>query len=411
MKNNTLLLAVAILIAACTTNNEKIHCHLEGTVADSTYTKMLLSPSCSDLRAISPDTIPVINGKFSFDIYTDQVMPYELIAMEEYNSGTWYTSEFFAEEGTVNITFYSRTEEKVPTMHSESPTNRRFLQLNAQLDSIIAPLAQEEDSLIKIGRWETPRMMELNTLFEAAKDEQTKKELRRQANALYESGEAYTPEYHVLQAKSDKAYEEMEKFTIDFIRNDRTIVGLHMLQRQTMQRSPDESLCTALFNEIYKPLFKDHPLGEYMDIWVQSRGVKVGGHYIDFTAPDLDGNRHTLSKEIDGKVALIDLWASWCGPCRRTSKSMIPVYEKYKERGFTIVGVAREEKRENMASALANDGYPWLNLLELNDENKIWSKYGVNYSGGITILVDRDGTILAIRPTAEEVEKILRERL
>ena len=110
MKNNTLLLAVAILIAACTTNNEKIHCHLEGTVADSTYTKMLLSPSCSDLRAISPDTIPVINGKFSFDIYTDQVMPYELIAMEEYNSGAWYTSEFFAEEGTVNITFYSRFE-------------------------------------------------------------------------------------------------------------------------------------------------------------------------------------------------------------------------------------------------------------------------------------------------------------
>ena len=87
---------------------------------------------------------------------------------------------------------------------------------------------------------------------------------------------------------------------------------------------------------------------------------------------------------------------------------MIPFYEKYKERGFTIVGVAREEKRENMASALANDGYPWLNLLELNDENKIWSKYGVNYSGGITILVDRDGTILAIRPTAEEVEKILK---
>jgi hypothetical protein len=64
-----------------------------------------------------------------------------------------------------------------------------------------------------------------------------------------------------------------------------------------------------------------------------------------------------------------------------------------------------------MASALANDGYPWLNLLELNDENKIWSKYGVSYSGGITILVDRDGTILAIRPTAEEVEKILMERL
>ena len=116
-------------------------------------------------------------------------------------------------------------------------------------------------------------------------------------------------------------------------------------------------------------------------------------------------------KEIAGKIALIDLWASWCGSCRRTSKSMIPLYEKYKERGFTVVGVARESKREDMERALARDGYPWLNLLELQDEHKIWEKYGVSRAGGITVLVDRDGTILAIHPTAEEVERILQEKL
>ncbi|WP_159106318.1 TlpA family protein disulfide reductase [Bacteroides faecichinchillae] len=41
--------------------------------------------------------------------------------------------------------------------------------------------------------------------------------------------------------------------------------------------------------------------------------IKSGGDYIDFTAPDLEGLHHTLSKEIRGKVALIDLWTSWCG--------------------------------------------------------------------------------------------------
>ena len=70
---------------------------------------------------------------------------------------------------------------------------------------------------------------------------------------------------------------------------------------------------------------------------------------------------------------------------------MIPLYEKYKERGFTVVGVARESKREDMERALARDGYPWLNLLELQDEHKIWEKYGVSRAGGITVLVDRDG--------------------
>ena len=137
----------------------------------------------------------------------------------------------------------------------------------------------------------------------------------------------------------------------------------------------------------------------------------MGNRYIDFTAPALDGTPHTLNKEIAGKIALIDLWASWCGPCRRTSVSMIPIYEAYKDRGFTVVGVAREEKRENMERALAQDGYPWLNLLELRDENNIWSKYGVSNAGGVTVLVDRDGTILAVHPTAEEVERILQEKL
>ena len=90
---------------------------------------------------------------------------------------------------------------------------------------------------------------------------------------------------------------------------------------------------------------------------------------------------------------------------------MIPIYNAYKERGFTIVGVARENKREDMQQAIAKDGYPWLNLLELSDENNIWSKYGVNYAGGITVLVDCDGTILDIIPTADEVVRILKEKL
>jgi thiol-disulfide isomerase/thioredoxin len=137
----------------------------------------------------------------------------------------------------------------------------------------------------------------------------------------------------------------------------------------------------------------------------------VGGRYIDFTAPALDGTPHTLSKEIAGKIALIDLWASWCGPCRRTSMSMIPIYEAYKDRGFTIVGVARENNSEDMKLAIEKDGYPWLNLLELKDENKIWEKYGVGNSGGRTVLVNSDGTILAVSPTAAEVEEILQKML
>ena len=98
----------------------------------------------------------------------------------------------------------------------------------------------------------------------------------------------------------------------------------------------------------------------------------------------------------------------WVG---RFADELAEGYEKYKDYGFTIVGVARESSRDNMRRAVAQDGYPWLNLLELHGKNKIWNKYGVEGSGGITVLVDRDGTILAVAPTAEEVEQILQEKL
>ena len=167
-----------------------------------------------------------------------------------------------------------------------------------------------------------------------------------------------------------------------------------------------------LYITIYKPMFPEHPYTSSIALMLQSLDrIKVGGNYIDFTAPDLQGNPVRLSEQIDGKVALIDLWASWCGPCRRAAKSMIPVYEKYKSKGFTVVGIAREKAMQTAVAAAAQDGYPWKILVEIGDAGNIWSMYGVGNSGGGTFLVDRDGKILAISPTTEEVEDILKKML
>jgi hypothetical protein len=60
-----------------------------------------------------------------------------------------------------------------------------------------------------------------------------------------------------------------------------------------------------------------------------------------------------------------------------------------------------------MRKAIDRDGYKWLNLLELNDKALIWEQYGVPNGGGMTVLVDRDGKILAVNPKAGEVREIL----
>ena len=90
---------------------------------------------------------------------------------------------------------------------------------------------------------------------------------------------------------------------------------------------------------------------------------------------------------------------------------MIPVYEKYKDKGFTVVAIARERKREDMENAARKDGYPWTSLLELNDENGVWRKNGAGNAGGAMYLIDRDGTILSTSTDAEELEPIIKKAL
>ena len=139
--------------------------------------------------------------------------------------------------------------------------------------------------------------------------------------------------------------------------------------------------------------------------------LKPGKKYIDYELSDGKGGKVKISDLMGGHLTLIDLWASWCGPCRVNSKSVIPIYEKYKDRGFKVIGIARETQAENMQAAIDQDGYPWPNYLELNDENQIWRLNGLGNAGGGTFLVDGDGTVIMVNPTAEDLAQIVEIKL
>lgn len=271
-------------------------------------------------------------------------------------------------------------------------------------------LRVEKDQLRREGKVESLEMQALHKQFEGAKDKAEREKIGRLSQQLHRERKAYTPEYYELEERSMKAYDDFRAYSLDYIKADSSLVGLYLL-KDLMERSKSQGKDLApyitVYREIYASLFPGNTLARYVRNWISALDVKVGNRFVDFEAPDLEGTSHLLSKEIAGKVALIDLWASWCGPCRRTSLSMIPVYESYKDKGFTVVGVARERSAGDMKAALAKDKYPWLNLLELNDRAKIWEKYGIGNGGGATFLVDREGKILAVRPTAEEVKAIL----
>ena len=189
------------------------------------------------------------------------------------------------------------------------------------------------------------------------------------------------------------------------------LVVEELQRRQTYQSELDEELERAYHVLAEKFVFSDYTrLGRMLVDGFHN--IRPGGHYVDFEAPDLEGCKVKPSDVIKGKVAIIDLWASWCMPCRAKAKAMIPLYEKYKDRGFKIVGVAREFKNtDRMKQAIKQDGYPWLQLVELDDSYQIWTRYMLGNAGGGVFVVDRDGKILAVNPKPGEVQKILEQKL
>lgn len=140
--------------------------------------------------------------------------------------------------------------------------------------------------------------------------------------------------------------------------------------------------------------------------------VSVGKQFTDFEMADMKGNMHKLSEFVgNGKVVLIDFWASWCPPCRKEMPHIVELYKQYKNKGFEIVGISLDSKPEAWAKGIKDLNITWPQLSDL----KGWSNagaaiYGVN-SIPHTLLVDKDGTIVAKNIHGEEIDAKLQEVL
>ncbi|MBR5593755.1 MAG: DUF4369 domain-containing protein, partial [Bacteroidaceae bacterium] len=128
----TLIAALATISGfaqECIDYNKKLHCHIEGEVKESSFTRILLIIGDGDPRVVPVDTILVKDGHFSYDLYTDAPEFYQLFACEDYNNGCWMPLDFFAEEGDVYATFYGYAidDAPLPVMRSETPLNKELI--------------------------------------------------------------------------------------------------------------------------------------------------------------------------------------------------------------------------------------------------------------------------------------------
>ncbi|TWU36492.1 Thiol-disulfide oxidoreductase ResA [Novipirellula aureliae] len=130
---------------------------------------------------------------------------------------------------------------------------------------------------------------------------------------------------------------------------------------------------------------------------------------------ELDGE--TLSgvdfswQDYQGKIVLVDFWASWCGPCRSEIPNVLKQYERFHEQGFEVVGICLDSNRQVAEDYVKTEGLPWLSLFqdEAGWKHPMAIRYEV-HSIPTAILVDRDGNVVSVSARGDELSKLLEAR-
>jgi len=143
---------------------------------------------------------------------------------------------------------------------------------------------------------------------------------------------------------------------------------------------------------------------------IKLEAVAVGQMAPDFTMNDQNGNAVSLSS-FRGKYLLIDFWASWCGPCRRENPHVVKLYTEFKDKGFDILGVSLDQKKDAWLKAIEDDKLTWSHVSDLkgwgNEAAKLYVVSGIPH----TVLLDKDGKIIAKNLRGDELHNKVAELL
>jgi thiol-disulfide isomerase/thioredoxin len=128
---------------------------------------------------------------------------------------------------------------------------------------------------------------------------------------------------------------------------------------------------------------------------------------ISFTA--VDGSKVDL-KQMKGKVVLVDFWATWCGPCVAEVPSLKKVYEAYHAKGFEIVGISLDDKKQDLLEFTKKKGMPWPQYFDGKHwNNDISFRFGIN-SVPTQWLVDKKGILRELN-TRFDLERLVEQLL
>ena len=223
-----------------------------------------------------------------------------------------------------------------------------------------------------------------------------------------------------FQALDDRVSEELKE--IDDAAVADSLIEVYIDEAFALQQAlPGSEAAYAILKEIYYLLdmerkqqafailepegIESHELQRYVDAFQAEQLTMAGMSYTDFTAFTKDGQPVAISSLVDKQdFLLVDFWASWCGPCRRSMPGLKKLLAEHGDK-LAIVSVSVDEDAEAWQKTAADLELTWLQLRDTTDEGS--KAYGITAIPH-TVLINREGIILAHNLEPYEVAELIK---
>jgi peroxiredoxin len=113
----------------------------------------------------------------------------------------------------------------------------------------------------------------------------------------------------------------------------------------------------------------------------------------------LPDGKQVSAADYDGKVLIVDFWATWCPPCRKEIPGFIKLKKEYADKGLEIVGFSFDNDAETHDKWIKEQGLNYLSIFAQNDQGKAVVAQFQKLIGEIsgiptTLVIDRKGQIV-----------------
>lgn len=207
----------------------------------------------------------------------------------------------------------------------------------------------------------------------------------------YQQTEDEAEKMAILQQYEDLTTKLME----DNINNP---VGYYMFLQQAYDMSHDE---INQMLERYPNLKQYARVQKVLNFFDAQDKTMPGLPYTDFTVNNAQGVQKLSDYVGKSKFLLVDMWASWCGPCRRESAVIKDLYNKYHDKGLDVLGVAVwEENPQNSEEAIKQLELPWPQILDAQSiPTDIYGVLGIPF----IMIIDQEGNIVTRELMGEDL--------